>query len=199
MAGREGRALPASPRGGRRRGALVRILLLALAAGLVACSPGERGSLLVRGGGPTVQPVASTDSLSQSVGCAHIARLLHDYSTPMSELVLRRSDCPPEGAPGWIVVRDEQAFRNYEDIGRNIRAGVRPPAVNVARPVEQGPASVEIRRSECGAARGRRSRCRSVELDTSAGGFAPRRRASVRARSPGGCVSCSLDSEWSPP
>lgn len=199
MAGRGGGALPACLPGGRRRGAVVRLMLLALVACLVACSPGEHSSVFVRGGGQTIQPVASTESLSQSIGCAHIARLLHDPNAPVSDLVRRRAECPSDGTPGWIVVRDEQAFRNYEDIGRNIRVARRPPAVDDVRPVEPVAVTAERRSAGCGEASGRRSRCRSVELATRASGSAPRRRASVRARSSSGCVGCSLDSEWSPP
>ncbi len=199
MAGRGGRALPASLAGGRRRRTVVRIMLLALAAGLVACSPGERSAVFVRGGGQTIQPVASTESLSQSVGCAHIARLLHDPSAPVSDLVRRRAECPSDGAPGWIVVRDEQAFQNYEAIGRNIRASTRPPAIVDVRPVEPSLVTAANRMAECGASSGRRSPCRPAEVASRAHASAPRRRDSPRVHSAAGCVSCPLDDGWSPP
>lgn len=196
---RGGRALPAFLRSGQRRSKVARIILLALAASLVGCSPGEHGSVFVSGGGQTTQPVASTESLGRTVGCAHIARLLHDLSAPVSDLVRRRAECPADGAPGWIVVRDEQAFRNYEDIGRNIRSSPRPPAVAGMRPMEPWPVTVERRTAECARPSGRRSRCRPAELASDASGSAPRRRARARAQSPARCESCALDADWSPP
>lgn len=108
--------------------AVIRSLpLLALAAGLVACGQDGGGGFFARGGTGPTQPVLSTDSLAPKVGCTHVARLLNDRSAPLSEVLRRWSDCPPEGTPGWILVRDEQAYRNYQDIGRNVRGIRRPP------------------------------------------------------------------------
>lgn len=114
------------------------VVLLALAG----CGAGEgASSLLVARPEPT-QRVLTTDMLAPRIGCTHIARLLNDQNAPLSEVLRRQADCPPDGTPGWLVVRDEAAFENYQAIGLGIR-GVRAPAqpAPVARVADPGPAN----------------------------------------------------------
>jgi len=106
----------------------MRCLTPILALWLAACATGEGSNVLVTGSARPTQPIISTEDMAPRFGCAHVARLLNDQYAPVSEVVRRRADCPPDGTPGWIVIRDETVFQNYEDIGRGVRGIQRPPA-----------------------------------------------------------------------
>jgi hypothetical protein len=101
-----------------------------MALGPAACGTGEglRGLLTRQAPAtpPIVSTVVSTEDMAPRIGCTHIARLLGDQNASLTEVLRRSANCPPEGTPGWIVVRGEPAFRNYEDIGRGVRGPPRP-------------------------------------------------------------------------
>lgn len=118
--------VPAAPSGSQVRRGAMRLIPLALAGSLAGCGPGEGLDIITGGSTQPRQPIVSTESLAPRVGCAHVARLLNDRAASVSEVVRRRADCPPDGTPGWISVNDEQAFRNYEDIGYSVRGLQRP-------------------------------------------------------------------------
>lgn len=111
---------------------MTRYLVLVLALSLAACETAEGLNGLLTRQAPATPPIVSTiistEDMAPRIGCTHIARLLADQNAPMTEVLRRLPDCPPEGTPGWVVVRDEPAFRNYEDIGRGVRGLPRPAA-----------------------------------------------------------------------